>query len=94
MSVSVFDQNKVGIPAREVYYHDTAVDQQVENVLNHRAFLPNIVGAKAAQEERMEKPEEGKQVYDKSRGVCLKLPGIRILLPAPGLLSRSSYCWR
>src|SRR5262245_5761153 len=31
----------------------------------------------------MEKPEEGKQVYDKSRGVCLKLPGIRILLTGP-----------
>jgi protein-S-isoprenylcysteine O-methyltransferase Ste14 len=83
MSVSVFDQNEVGNPAREVYYHDTAVYQQVENVLNHRAFLPNIVGAKAAHEERMEKPEEGKQVYDKSRGVCLKLPGIRILLTGP-----------
>ena len=31
----------------------------------------------------MEKPEEGRQVYDKSRGVCLKLPGIRILLTGP-----------
>ena len=31
----------------------------------------------------MEKPEQGKQVHDKSRAVCLKLPGIQIVLTGP-----------
>ncbi len=31
----------------------------------------------------MENPQEGKQIHDQSRAICLKLPGVQIILPGP-----------
>ncbi len=37
----------VRVPAREVHNHDPGSQEQIENVLNNRALLPNVVSAEA-----------------------------------------------